>query len=215
MSNASPGNAPCLAQSAMDQPKPSNDLLSPRFLTRRMSLEDSGNILTATTTARRNQSLVHYPRSYDGTIRQLLRQIPLPQSIICCVCHTYHPRSEFSPTQLNNLRQAIYESRENIYDPHPEIFSTQQITKCIACSQSQVVEKKCGLCGQFRGLRQFSKNQRSRDISYCMDCMEEQMSTDPDAENARMQSLGERTSASDSDIGLGAFTLVGGRSYMD
>ncbi|OQD81139.1 hypothetical protein PENANT_c029G10964 [Penicillium antarcticum] len=165
-------------------------------------------------TPRRNQASMLY-RSYDET-RQLLEQISLPALIICCVCHTYYIKSNFPANQLNNLCQAIYENKEDTYDPHRDIPSpTQQVAKCITCAQSQVVERKCDHCDKFRSLHDFSKNQRSRSTSYCVYCMQEQMGTDPDAETSRMQTLCKKARNPDLYTGLGAALKVNRNEVND
>ncbi|OGE51405.1 hypothetical protein PENARI_c013G05688 [Penicillium arizonense] len=178
--NNAPGNA--LAQTGVERPFNGSPPLV-RFVLPRTPLEKLESTLATMMTTRRKRPSKLYPRGYDEEVRQALDRIDLPAFA--------RSQFEYSSNQLSYLREAIF-------DEGFDIIPTQEVAKCVTCSQSQVVELKCNLCGHYRGIDYFSRNQRTRETPYCQPCMDYQMSIDPEAEMIAMQSICEEGNKSGS-----------------
>ncbi|KAJ6052208.1 hypothetical protein N7499_011591 [Penicillium canescens] len=199
--NNAPENA--LAQTGVE--RPFNDFPPlVRFVLPRTPLEKLEKSHANMMTTRRKRPSKLYPRGYDEEVRQALDRIDLPALITCCVCHSARPQFEYSSNQLSYLREAIF-------DEGFDIIPIQEVAKCVTCSQTQVVELKCNLCGHYRGIDYFSRNQRSRETPNCQPCMDYQMSIDPEAEMIAMQSMCEEGNKSGSRAEVDAVLALADR----
>ncbi|KAI9822790.1 MAG: hypothetical protein M1832_003023 [Thelocarpon impressellum] len=116
----------------------------------------------------------HAGYGFGGDITaEKLKSVALPPKIKCNICKKIKNNDAFSKKQLSDLAFKI--SRHGPQSMH------DATVKCRQCTGAQVTELTCCVCGEIKGLDDFSKAQRkSPDTARCLPCVRVHEDTEPD-----------------------------------
>ncbi|KAF9892131.1 hypothetical protein FE257_002537 [Aspergillus nanangensis] len=120
-----------------------------------------------------------YGGGYSESIKQRLEKIVIPEKVKCVACKVIQTQSAFSKRQLDDLRHAIYTDNINP--------TTTGMVKCRNCVGNQILEMRCSVCDEVKGLDEFARNQRhNKDVARCLVCVQAHRDADPLGEEQKL-----------------------------
>ncbi|BCS26533.1 uncharacterized protein APUU_51244S [Aspergillus puulaauensis] len=133
--------------------------------------------------SRRGSSISGSPSAFSGgyseAIKRQLEGVTLPEKIKCKICKKYRNAHAYSKRQLDIFRNArvVQGQRAN----------NAGYAACRNCTGGQVMELRCCICDQIKGLDDFAINQRKEhELARCIDCVQGHKESDPVVEDKRL-----------------------------
>ncbi|KAI9888658.1 MAG: hypothetical protein M1814_006555 [Vezdaea aestivalis] len=104
-----------------------------------------------------------------------LKNVSLPDKLKCMTCNKLKISTQYSQKQLSQGRQQL--CRRGLKSA---TSLTAVRIKCLACSDTQIHEITCTICGETKDLDGFAKAQRrQRGVARCLECVIMHERTDP------------------------------------
>ncbi|OJJ59016.1 hypothetical protein ASPSYDRAFT_89737 [Aspergillus sydowii CBS 593.65] len=109
---------------------------------------------------------------YSEAIKRQLEGVTLPEKIKCKICKKYRNAHAYSKRQLDIFRHArVVEGQR---------ANNVGYASCRNCTGGQVMELRCCVCDQIKGLDDFAINQRKEhELARCLDCVQGHKEADP------------------------------------
>ncbi|KAL4781617.1 Stc1 domain-containing protein [Aspergillus varians] len=125
---------------------------------------------------RRVSGVLGAPNAFSGgfseMIKRQLESVPLPDKVKCKTCKKYRNPNAYSKRQLDIFRNAA------VVEGSRALKAGYAI--CRGCTGGQVMELRCSVCDQVKGLDDFAINQRKEhEFARCLDCVQGHKDAEP------------------------------------
>ncbi|KAL5051507.1 hypothetical protein BDW71DRAFT_54930 [Aspergillus fruticulosus] len=113
-----------------------------------------------------------YARGYSESIKRQLETVPLPDKLKCKTCKKFRNINTYSKRQLDIFRNAfVVQGQRALTAGH---------ATCRGCTGGQVMELRCCVCDQVKGLDDFAMNQRKEhEFARCLVCVQGHKDAEP------------------------------------
>ncbi|KAL4741520.1 Stc1 domain-containing protein [Aspergillus similis] len=148
-----------------------------------------------------------YARGYSESIRRRLETVPLTDKLKCKTCKKFRNINTYSKRQLDIFRNAfVVQGQRALTVGH---------ATCRGCTSGQVMELRCCVCDQVKGLDEFAMNQRKEhEFARCLVCVQGHKDAEPVIDENKLLAEGDLLSTPQGTITNVGSTLAGSTSRL-
>ncbi|KAL3439425.1 Stc1 domain-containing protein [Aspergillus tetrazonus] len=134
-----------------------------------------------------------YAKGYSESIKRQLETVPLTDKLKCKICKSFRNINRYSNRQLDIFRNAfVVQGKRALTTGH---------ATCRGCTSGQVMELRCCVCDQVKGLDEFAINQRKEhEFARCLVCVQGHKDAEPVIDENKLLAEGDLLSTTQGTI---------------